>query len=58
MKMLTQSEMDKYRKTIESMTRRQIASKLREKAEAHPKWEVHDLLKQLASEIEPPSEGV
>jgi hypothetical protein len=32
--------------------RKRIADLLREKAEAHPQWLVHDLLKDLAVQIE------
>ena len=35
-----------------AIERWRIAEMLRERAEANPKWEVHDLLKSIAQEIE------
>ena len=32
--------------------RKRIAEVLRQRAQAHPKWEVHDILMELAKEIE------
>ena len=56
MLMLTQKELDAHVDLISAARlkteRKRIADLLREKAEAHPQWTVHDLLKDIAAQVE------
>jgi hypothetical protein len=58
MLMFTQEDLDRHVDLISAARlqteRKRIADLLREKAEAHPQWTVHDLLKDLADSIDPP----
>jgi hypothetical protein len=48
MKMHTEQEIEQ----IKQQVRAENAQLLRQHADKHPKWEMHDLLKKLADEIE------
>lgn len=52
MLMMTADNFDKLANRKDQILREQIAAKLIAEAESHPKWEVHDLLKRLAKEIQ------
>lgn len=52
MLMFTAEDYEKQIDTARTLERHKIAELLRTRAEAHPKWEVHDLLVNLAREIE------
>lgn len=52
MLMFTAEDYEKQIDTARALERHKIAELLRTRAEAHPKWEVHDLLVNLAREIE------
>lgn len=56
MLMHTQQELDAHVDLISAARlqteRKRIADFLREKAEAHPQWVVHDLLKDIAAQVE------
>lgn len=51
MLMMTADDFDKLANSKAQLLRDEIAAKLTAEAEAHPKWEVHDLLTRLAKEI-------
>ena len=52
MLMFTAEDYEKQNEVIRALERHRIAELLRTRAEAHPKWEVHNLLVELAQEIE------
>ena len=52
MLMFTAEDYEKQIDTVCALERHKVAELLRTRAEAHPKWEVHDLLVNLAREIE------
>lgn len=52
MLMFTAEDYEKQNEVIRALERHKVAELLRARAEAHPKWEVHDLLVDLAREIE------
>ena len=55
MLMFTTEELTARDKATIQKDREAIAAMLRKKADDHPKWEVHDLLKALADSIERPN---
>ena len=52
MLMFTAEDYDKQINLARAIERQKIAEMLRQRADAHPKWEVHDLLVDIAREIE------
>lgn len=56
MLMHTQAELDRHVESVCAdrlkVQRQRIANYLKEQAEKSPKWEVHDILKDLAKHIE------
>ena len=52
MLMFTAEGYDKQINLARAIERQKIAEMLRQRADAHPKWEVHDLLVDIAREIE------
>ena len=52
MLMFTAEDYEKQNEVIRALERHKVAELLRTRADAHPKWEVHDLLVNLAREIE------
>ena len=52
MLMFTAEDYEKQNEVIRALERHKVAEPLRTRADAHPKWEVHDLLVNLAREIE------
>jgi hypothetical protein len=52
MLMFTQQQMLEHENNVARAERARLAAYLREKAEAHPTWMVHDLLKDLAVAVE------
>lgn len=52
MLMFTQQQMLEHENNVARAERARLAAYLREKAEAHHTWAVHDLLKDLAVAVE------
>ena len=52
MMMFTLEAYEQQLELTRAIERHRIADMLRQRADMHPKWEMHDLLKDLAREIE------